>query len=59
MQLIGAFPAHSQNTYPNRPFHLGNFQGYHECSQNVLIGRPQTVSELRDIVIAYDFVKVR
>ena len=35
----------------------GNFQGNHACAENVLIGRPVSVDELREMVLAYQRVK--
>jgi FAD/FMN-containing dehydrogenase len=39
------------------PYNLGNFQGYHQCNESVLIGRPATVTDLRTMVLRYDRVK--
>ncbi len=39
------------------PYQLGNFQGYYVCDPAVLVGRPETIEDLRDIVGAFEFVK--
>eukprot|EP01023_Acetabularia_acetabulum_P039969 TRINITY_DN38623_c0_g1_i1.p1 TRINITY_DN38623_c0_g1~~TRINITY_DN38623_c0_g1_i1.p1 ORF type:complete len:373 (-),score=54.85 TRINITY_DN38623_c0_g1_i1:47-1165(-) len=39
------------------PLELSNYQGYHECSDDVLIGRPKNMQQLKEMVKGYDKVK--
>ncbi|KAI8108600.1 hypothetical protein M9434_006624 [Picochlorum sp. BPE23] len=39
------------------PYQLGNFQGYYLCDPSVLVGRPETIRDMRDIVTSFEFVQ--
>lgn len=39
------------------PGKLANFQGYFECNNNVVVGKPSTLSELQAQIQTYDHVK--
>eukprot|EP01023_Acetabularia_acetabulum_P065410 TRINITY_DN8655_c0_g1_i3.p1 TRINITY_DN8655_c0_g1~~TRINITY_DN8655_c0_g1_i3.p1 ORF type:complete len:582 (+),score=94.72 TRINITY_DN8655_c0_g1_i3:131-1876(+) len=39
------------------PLELSNFQGYHECSDEVWVGRPKTKEQLQELVRTFDRVK--
>jgi FAD/FMN-containing dehydrogenase len=39
------------------PYQLGNFQGYYLCDPSVLVGRPETIRDMRDIVASFEFVQ--